>query len=323
VRLYAEDPAHDWAPQTGEITEFDIGGTHLAKLGDHGVRIDSAVGSGSTVGIHYDPMLAKVIAWGPDRTQTCRMLADALRRSRIHGLTTNARLLRTILADRDFRSGRMHTSLLDERLDTWLQSGRTDLTVVAAAAALADAAAAPVERAVQQRIPAAWRNAPSADLTRSYRVGDDELQVAYRSVRGQLQLADTSLEVVQVALDEVRLAIDGVTSSYRVTRRGTTTFVDGPNGSTDLEQVPRFAAPEPTTAGSLLAPMPGVVTSLEVTTGAVVTAGQPIMVLEAMKMQHTITAPVDGTVGSLPIAVGTQVSGGTVLAVIDETDSEQ
>lgn len=323
VRLYAEDPAHDWAPRTGSISEFDIDGTDFEKLGDYGIRVDSAVGTGSTVGIHYDPMLAKVIAWGPDRARACPMLADALRRGRIHGLTTNARLLRTILADPDFRSGHMHTSLLDERLDTWLQSDRTDLTVVAAAAALADAAAASVEGTVQQRIPTSWRNAPSADRTRSYRVGDEELQVTYRSVSDRLQLTDPSLEVVQVAPDEVRLAMGGVTTSYRVTRCGTTTFVDGPDGSVDLEQVSRFTAPEATATGSLLAPMPGVVTSIEVEAGTVVTAGRQLMVLEAMKMQHTITAPVDGTVGSLPVAIGDQVAAGTVLAVIDETDSDR
>lgn len=323
VRLYAEDPAHDWAPQTGRIEEFVVAGTQFETLADHGIRVDSAVGTGSSVGIHYDPMLAKVIAWAPDRARACRLLSDALRRSRIHGLTTNTALLRTILADPDFRSGRMHTSLLDERLDTWLQANRIDLAVVAAAAALADAASASAEGTVQQRIPSAWRNAPSADRTRRYRVGDTELQVDYRSVRGRLQLTDSSLEVVQVTPDEVRLAIDGVAATYRVTRRGTTTFVDGPNGSVDLEQIPQFTPPRSTTAGSLLAPMPGVVTSIQVDAGAEVTAGQHLMVLEAMKMQHTITAPTDGTVSSLPVAVGAQVAAGTVLAVIDETGSEQ
>ncbi|GGB27165.1 acetyl/propionyl-CoA carboxylase subuit alpha [Flexivirga endophytica] len=322
VRLYAEDPARDWAPQDGEIAEFSFKATYFDRPTNFGVRVDSAVGAGSTVGIHYDPMLAKIIAWAPDRTSACRMLADALRRCRIHGIATNARLLRAILRDPDFLAARMHTSLLDERLAGWLQSGRPDLTGAAGAAALADAAAASSEGVVQQRIPTAWRNAPSADRTRRYRAGSEEIEVGYRSVRGRLQLAAGELETIRVTPDEVLLRSGNVTSSYRVSRRGTTTFVDGPDGGTDLEQVPRFTAPESDVAGSLLAPMPGVVTAVDVDTGAVVSAGQQLLVLEAMKMQHTITAPADGVVGSLSVAVGDQVAAGTVLAVIDESSSE-
>ncbi|HWC24888.1 MAG TPA: biotin carboxylase N-terminal domain-containing protein [Flexivirga sp.] len=323
VRLYAEDPAHGWAPQTGRIAEFDFAATEFEIPSEFGIRVDSAVGAGSAVGIHYDPMLAKVIAWGPDRARACRMLVDALRRGRIHGLATNARLLRTILQDPGFLAGHMHTSLLDEQLDDWLRSTQPDLTAVATAAALADAEAASTNSAVQQRIPTVWRNAPSADRTRRYRCGGDEVEVSYRSVRGHLQLADGDHHAVQVTPDAVRLVTNGVSASYLVTRSGTTTFVDGPGGSVDLEQVPRFTPPEQEVAGSLLAPMPGVVTAVAVELGAAVTAGQQLMTLEAMKMQHSITAPVDGVIESLPVAVGTQVAAGTMLAVIDESASER
>ncbi|NNG37978.1 biotin/lipoyl-binding protein [Flexivirga sp. ID2601S] len=327
VRLYAEDPAHGWAPQTGVVESFEFPAAiaEFAKLDRPGLRLDSAVESGSTVSIHYDPMLAKVIVWGPTREAATRMLSDALRRGRVHGVLTNAAVLRSIMTDEEFVAGRVHTSLLDERIEQWIEAaGAPDTTQAVTAAALADATAAQRSRPVQQRIPAAWRNVPSQDQTRTYLHGDDEVTVAYRSVGGRLTPADQTLAAEQVDADGVRLRSGEVVSAYRVDRAEDVTFVDGPHGAIDLTLEPRFVDPQEAVAsGSLLAPMPGVVTAVSAAVGDSVTAGAPLLVLEAMKMQHSITAPADGVVSELPVSVGTQVTAGAVLAVIDENDSAE
>ncbi|MEU4164953.1 biotin carboxylase N-terminal domain-containing protein, partial [Actinoplanes sp. NPDC026670] len=110
VRLYAEDPAGGFTPQTGRIRTFDFPSS---------VRVDSAVEAGSTVGVHYDAMLAKVVAYAADRDAAIRRLGDALRRGRVHGVVTNLDLLRAVISDDEFTAGRIHTTLLDQRLDQW------------------------------------------------------------------------------------------------------------------------------------------------------------------------------------------------------------
>ncbi|MEO8852112.1 MAG: biotin carboxylase N-terminal domain-containing protein [Allobranchiibius sp.] len=323
VRFYAEDPATDWAPQTGTVRSFDFPSatTTFELPTTYGVRLDSAVEAGSRVGIHYDPMLAKVIAWGPDRLSTARMLSDALRRARVHGVVTNAALLRVMLDDPDVLAARMHTSLLEDKAVDWIEQSVSGARhdVIATAAALADAAAATADAGVQRRIPTAWRSVPSQSRSRSYLFGNDVVCVSYRHVDGVLRSDDSTVETVEVSGEVVVLVADGVRQRFEITR--TYAFVDVwcQFGSWTLQRMPRFTDPEEQVgAGSLVAPMPGVVVSLSVAQGDHVTAGETLLVLEAMKMQHTIRATTDGVVTELTPRVGEQVETGTVLAVIEQ-----
>lgn len=308
VRLYAEDPADSWQPQTGTIRTFDV-------PAGRGVRIDSGVESGSVVGIHYDAMLAKVVAHGDDRRQAIRSLAGTLRRTKVHGVATNIDLLIAILADQEFAAGRIHTALLDERLDAWTQPRLDDLAMrkVALAAALAEASTATARAKVLGRIPTAYRNVPSQPRTRSYEPG---LTVSYSS--GFVQHDLENVTVVEATPSRVVLDSDGVVETYAVTVGQGWVDVDGPHGSVDLTPVPMFVDPaDAVVEGSLLAPMPAAVISVAVADGQQVAKGDVIVVLEAMKMQHTITAPTDGTVTQLAASVGAQVESGAVLAVIE------
>ena len=315
VRLYAEDPAADYAPQTGTLRTFDIptGG---------GIRVDSAVESGSEVGIHYDAMIAKVIAHGPDRTTAIRALDGALRRARIHGLITNRDLLRAILTDEEFGAGRVHTALLTERIDAWTQSG-TDPGSAVVAAAVASAVHAARSSKVQSRIPTGYRNLPSQPRVRTFAVEgrEDELVVRYSNRRGEFIL--DGFTVVEAGTRSVTLETTaGIRSTYDVTIGDHAVDVDGPEGSFSFVPVPRFIDPSDVVAeGSLLAPMPAAVTQVAVVAGQSVQKGDVIVVLEAMKMQHTITAPADGVVAELDVSVGQQVESGAVLAVIDTPQS--
>lgn len=325
VRLYAEDPADEWRAQTGNVRAFEFPGAaaEFEVPRSYGVRVDAGVEPGSEVGIHYDAMLAKVVAWAPDRTQAVRMLRGALRRARVHGLTTNIDLLSAILTDEEFDAGRVHTQLLDDRLEQWTQPRRSldELQRYATAAALVQAYAAQSSARVQNSVPASYRNVPSQPRTRSYLVGVERVEVAYANERGRL--AVDGIEVVHVDENDVRLRHGGVSEAYAVSIEGDFVYVDGPTGSLDLRTVPRFSDPADAIAeGSLLAPMPAAVAAVSVAAGDTVTKGQTVVVLEAMKMQYTVGAPADGVVAEINVVAGQQVEAGAVLAVIEENDDE-
>ncbi|KHL10680.1 propionyl-CoA carboxylase alpha chain [Mumia flava] len=333
VRLYAEDPADDFAPQTGTVRAFEVPGVRarFGSLDAYGLRLDSGVEAGTDVGIHYDAMLAKVVAWAPDRNAAIRMLRGALRRSRLHGVTTNLDLLDGILGAPAFADPvSLSTLLLGDRLDDWAapRIASESRVAYATAAALARAAAVAAQAPVLARIPAGYRNVASQPHTVTFGVDDDELTVAYVSERGRLRPADGGLVAETVAPDRVVLVRDGVATAYGVVRSGATAGaetvdVDGPAGSLSLQVVPRFVDPaDQVAAGSLLAPMPAAVVSVAVEAGQRIAAGEVVVVLEAMKMQHTITAPTDGVVSELAATAGSQVESGAVLAVITEPDTE-
>ncbi len=315
VRLYAEDPAHDWQPQTGTIRGFDF------PTGP-GLRVDSAVEVGSVVGIHYDAMLGKVIAYGQDRDTALRILRNALRKAKIHGVTTNIELLRAILADEAFAAGKVHTALLGERLEAWSVSPFDESIThrYALAAAIADARKRSEEATVLRRVPTAFRNVPSQPRTRTYRRGDTDIAVTYENRRDRLTPVGWDRTRV-IHADPQRVVIDheGIVEAFDVAL-GSQVDIDGPAGSMTLVAVPDFLDPAEVVAeGSLLAPMPAAVASVSTENGHRVSKGDVIVVLEAMKMQHTITAPSDGVVTELSVKAGDQVESGAVLALIQDT----
>jgi propionyl-CoA carboxylase alpha chain len=311
VRLYAEDPDADYAPQTGTLRTFEI-------PAGPGIRVDSAVESGAKVGIHYDAMIAKVIAHGPDRTTAIRTLDGALRRAHIHGLITNRDLLRSVLADEEFVAGRVHTALLGERIDAWTAEP-DDVSAAVTAAAVASAVHAAQSSRVLSRIPTGYHNLRAQPRVRTFTLEgrDVELAVSYATTRDGAFVLD-NFTVVEAQPHRVVLERDGVRSTYAVALTQDRVDVDGPEGSRSFVPVPRFVDPSEVVAeGSLLAPMPASVTQVAVEAGQAVSKGDVIVVLEAMKMQHTITAPADGVVAELDVSVGQQVESGAVLAVIE------
>ena len=316
VRLYAEDA--DWTPQSGRLVTFDLpADTEFALLVGAGVRVDSGFASGDEVSTYYDAMLAKVIAWAPTREQAIRMLVRALRRARIHGVTTNRDQLVSILTDPVFVAGEMTT--------TWLESRPTPEpsevdrgTVVAAALMLAAADAA--RRTVQSGVPASWRNVVSQPQRTTF---EGHGPVEWWGTRDGFVV--DGVTVLEVSPTRARIEVDGVTTQTRghwsAARPGAPRelWVDGPAMSARLREVPRFTDPADAVAsGSLLAPMPGTVVKVAVEVGVTVAAGDEVLVLEAMKMQHTVTAPHAGTVTEINVEPGAQVASGEVLAVVEE-----
>ncbi|ALG85750.1 acetyl/propionyl/methylcrotonyl-CoA carboxylase subunit alpha [Gordonia phthalatica] len=329
VRLYAEDPAHDWQPQSGVVAHIDLPAkTRFGLLERPGIRVDSGIVDGSEISTFYDPMLAKVISWAPDRTQAAAILARALADARIHGLVTNRDMLVNTLREKDFLAGATDTSYLSEErvaeLSKPLAGDGADL-VAATAAALAQAAR---NRAAATAIPGApsgWRNLFSDYQSKQYVAADGtEITARYRVGRGgAVELPDLEgVDVASVTSDVVVLVRDGVARRYTVSIVDDQVFVDWPGASVTLTRAPRFVDPAAVQRpGSLLAPMPGSVIRVAVAEGDRVTAGQPLLWLEAMKMEHTISAPSDGIVSVLAVEEGRQLSVGDVLAVITDEES--
>ncbi|AEM88017.1 biotin carboxylase N-terminal domain-containing protein [Streptomyces violaceusniger] len=334
ARLYAEDPARDWRPQTGIMHRLEIAG----------LRVDSGPADGDAIGVHYDPMLAKVVAVAPTRAEALRRLAHGLERARIHGPVTNRELLVRALRHPEFAAARMDTGFLERHLAELTAAASDDdeaaslAELAALAAALADAARRPGTATVAGRL-GGWRNVPSQPQSRSYRAepGGTEHEVRYRLTRDGLHAegmpgvrvlgagagrgADSGLSTrpgPDAAPGRVVLDVAGVRRTFEVTAYGDRRYVDTPQGGHVFTALPRF--PDPTARaepGSLLAPMPGTVVRVaEVVVGDRVEAGQPLLWLEAMKMEHRVTAPAAGVLTALHATTGRQVEVGALLAVV-------
>ena len=316
VRLYAEDSAY--VPQSGRLVTFDLPADGaFGLLERQGVRVDSGFASGDEVSTFYDAMLAKVMAWAPTREQAIRMLVAALRRARIHGVTTNRDQLVEILTDPVFVAGEMTTTWLESRPDAEPKDVDRATLVAGALMLAADDAA---RRTVQQGVPTAWRNVVSQPQRTTF---EGHEPVEWWGSRDGFVV--DGVTVLEVSPAHARLEVDGVTTETRgqisSDRPGgpREVWVDGPLLSARLREVPRFTDPADAVAsGSLLAPMPGTVVAVKVEPGAEVAAGDAVLVLEAMKMQHTVTAPHDGTVTDINVEPGAQVASGEVLAVVEE-----
>ncbi|MET7662349.1 biotin carboxylase N-terminal domain-containing protein [Streptomyces sp. NPDC005373] len=301
ARLYAEDPAAGWAPQTGTLYRLSV---------PEAVRLDTGFTDGDPIGVHYDAMLAKVVAHAPTRAEALRKLAGALERSVVHGPVTNRELLVRSLRHDEFIAGGADTGFYDRHLAALTAPSPDPYAPLAAA--LADAHG-------RSRF-GGWRNVASQPQVKHYRTEPDgaEHEVRYRHTRDGL--AADGVRVVRATPALVVLEVDGVVRKFDVAAHGEQVYVNG----AALTVLPRL--PEPVARqepGSLLAPMPGTVVRLAegLAEGVTVAAGQPLIWLEAMKMEHRITAPASGTLTVLHAAPGRQVEVGALLAVVQEDQS--
>ena len=323
VRLYAEDVPAGFLPVTGTLHRFAVPAAP-------GIRVDTGFTDGSVVSPHYDAMLAKVIAHGRTRAGAARRLAAALAGARIHGVTTNRGLLAAILREPEFGAGGTDTGYLSRHEPAALAaSARPSTRTHALAAALAGQAANRAAAPVLGSLPSGWRNVFSAAQRVSYTADGEQYDVAYRVTGSIIQAwvngerAGETLILYAASPDRLDLEIDRTRRVYLIQQAGGVTYVDASDGSSALAQVPRFGDPQRAApAGSLLAPMPGLVLRVLAEVGAAVSAGQPLLVLEAMKMEQTVSAPADGVVAELRAKAGEQVSTGQILAVLEAAEED-
>jgi len=315
ARLYAEDPRNDYLPVTGPILGFEFPEFQ-------GLRVDSAVEAGSTVTVHYDPMLAKVVAHASNRETATRLLASALRRAHIHGLTTNRELLVHILEHPEFATGETDTHFLQRNDARVLGRPLLDEAgerLASLAAAIADQAEERRSARVLTPIPSGWRNSPSQRPHRAY-VGDHGTHDIRYDMSRPFAVGGLGTVTVRAGSPHhVALAIGDEEHRFEVARYGDIRHVDSVAGPARLVVVPRFPVKEAEEdSGSLHAPMPGRVIRVEVAVGDTISEGVGLLVMEAMKMEHTLRAPHGGTVSQVLCAADDQVEAGEILVVVDE-----
>jgi acetyl-CoA/propionyl-CoA carboxylase, biotin carboxylase, biotin carboxyl carrier protein len=321
ARVYAEDPARGFLPTGGRVLR-------LEEPTGPGVRVDSGLRAGLSVGSDYDPMLAKVVGWGPDRAAALRELRAALRRYTLLGVPTNLAFLDRLLADDDVAAGRLDTGLVERRLAALI---RDELPAdVLAAAGLARLLAAQPAGPVVDRfaVPDGWRlGEPAWALWRMSTPGGEAVDVRVRGLpdRAQVRLGDG--EPVDVAgcwagADGTDLLVrfGGLARRYAYAEDGSRAWLGRDGRVWVLRESDRLAAARPRGAaagGPLLAPMPGTVTVVRVAPGERVVAGAALVVVEAMKMEHVLAAPVDGVVTEVRVRPGQAVALDEPLATVE------
>jgi 3-methylcrotonyl-CoA carboxylase alpha subunit len=324
VRVYAEDPARDYLPQTGKLV-------HLAMPSESAhVRVDTGVVQGDSVSVFYDPMIAKLVVWDEDRPRAVTRLKRALEASEVMGLATNLSLLSAVAAHPAFLAGDVHTGFLGQHA---LQLGvkpetERELLVLGAVGKLE-------KRAAQARMDNGEdRYSPWAD-TRAFRLNDDgrdvlaftlgerTLELALRFMRKGLQLTLPDGAVVTLGderLDGTRVSCiaDGVRLSGTYVELDDRAFVTARGHTLELgdARAQHQGDDDAGSAGAVRAPMPGKVIAVLVEKGARVLKGQPLLRLEAMKMEHTLSAPLDAEVAELSVQSGDQVEEGSTLLVL-------
>jgi acetyl/propionyl-CoA carboxylase alpha subunit len=312
VRLCAEDADREFLPTTGTLHAVEIPET---------VRADIGVVAGSEIGIHYDSMLGKVIAHAPTRSEAAQVLGRALEQAWLPGVVTNRELLVRILAHPAFLAGELHTHFLDQHAGE-LASPQPGLDRLRVAAIAATLAAIERRRDSHAFAPPGWRNVRSADQACVYHHGDREVQLGYRPTGDgfEISIGGKATPVTRVALagDRVTFTEYGAhRRSARVVVAGGRHYVLADGALTVLVEEPRFPDhAHEAVKGGLVAPMPGKVVKVLVTEGQEVAAGAALVVLEAMKMEHTVRAADAGTVKTLHVAVGDQVDADRLLAVV-------
>ena len=366
ARLYAEDPSRGFLPSTGDLVHLRLPGsnapsgaeTGVERLspGADGIRVDTGVRTGDTVSMHYDPMIAKVIAWGPDRDDAADRLAAALAATEVVGLTANNGFLRSLVDHPRFRAANFHTRLIEERLDEFPPADAEaasdeDLAIAAwAVASRDDAAAGEVSRGAAVLGEGDHREDPWSPWNRRdhWRMngtgerivrlrpggGDPEsvVEIVVRGGGGGGGAATAGAAAYDLRLPSGREAavsgepardrrwhvdIDGTRQPVTVVAQGERlTLFRGGRRIAFARHDPGAVSGGLEMAGGLTAPMPGRIVSVLVEPGESVREGQAVLVLEAMKMEHTLVAPADGTVEEVRFAPGDLVDEATELVVL-------
>jgi len=314
ARVYAEDPAHGFLPTGGDVLA-------VVEPDAAGVRVDSGLAAGMVVGSDYDPMLAKVVAYGADRAAALRNLDRALADTAVLGVVTNIEFARFLLADPDVVAGRLDTGLLDRRAGDFVAAPPSDEQFIAAATFswLRRFAAAGADL---WEVPSGWRVGGRAPVSIRLRSGDrtDHVHITGTPDAAQVRIEDGESRSLQAGLADRRLTLtlDGLRTEYTVAVADNTLWLAGGGLVAAVEEVreaPVRPDEEHTGDAELTSPMPGAIVAVSVDDGAGVEAGTVVVTVEAMKMEHALTAPVDGVV-ELLVAVGDQVKVGQTLARI-------
>ncbi|MGE2816069.1 acetyl/propionyl/methylcrotonyl-CoA carboxylase subunit alpha [Mycobacterium heidelbergense] len=323
ARVYAEDPARGFLPTGGRVLQvFEPSGA--------GVRVDSSLLAGTVVGSDYDPMLSKVIAFGADRDEALARLDRALAQTAVLGVQTNVEFLRFLLADERVRAGDLDTALLDERVADFAPLPAPD-DVLAAGGLFRQWALARRANGDLWAAPTGWRvggrGSPVRTAMRTpLRTETVSVWGPPEAARVQVGDGEKSSASVQVERSRLSMTLDGLRRDYRWAEADRHLWIADERGTWHLreaeeQKIHRAAGAQ---QAEIVSPMPGNVIAIAVDSGAEVSEGDVVVVVEAMKMEHSLSAPVSGRAEVL-VSVGDQVSVDQILArlIPDEESKDE
>ena len=314
ARLYAEDPANEFLPATGTLIAYET---------DEGIdaRWDTGIEQGSVIGTDFDPMLAKVIAKGKNRTDAANKLALALQSLHIGGVTTNRDFLVASLRSKHFHKGQTTSDFIEKakpQRSVILKGQQLEQAVTAAALWIQGENRN--NASLLKNAPSGWRNSRLPRQKISFEYSDEEINVTYKANRdGSFDLNEnTEATILKWTTTGIDLEVNNTRFFSKVTRENDNLVVHGPWGDALLKILPRFILPgSELQAGGLVAPMPGKVIDLKVKVGSKVKKGDTLVILEAMKMEHQVKAIEDGKVTQVLIKKDDQLENGALLMIVD------
>ena len=313
ARLYAEDPNNDFLPEIGTLIAFEENNSAEA-------RWDTGVNKGTVVGTDFDPMLAKIISYAPNRTDAAGKLAKALESAHIGGVKTNRDFLVNCLKTKEFLDGDTTSDFIERvKPSRKLEINQSEIEHASAIAAMWMQQQNRNNSNVAKFMPSGWTNGRLPNQKVTFEFENTEYDFEYKQKRDQKFLFSNNKEAFIYSSDEdgMDMIFDGKRHYSRVTVSKNNILVHMPFGDVMLELKPRFKMPgTEVTIGGLIAPMPGKVIDVKVKKGKKVKAGDTLVILEAMKMEHSIKASEDGTVSELLISVNDQVENGALLMVV-------
>ena len=313
ARLYAEDPAKNFLPATGTLIAYEVD-TNIDA------RWDTGVEQGSIIGTDFDPMLAKVIAKGKNRTDAANKLALALQSLHIGGVTTNRDFLVECLRSPHFHKGNTTSDFIDiAKPKKSKELSKSQLEVAAITAALWIQGENRENATLLKEIQSGWTNSRLPKQKISFQSGSEEISISYKSNRnGFFNINnDIKAKVIKWNTHGVDIEIENTRFFSKITRSNETLVIHGPWGDILFKIMPRFKSiGQEVKDGGLIAPMPGKVIDLMVEVGSKIKKGDTLVVLEAMKMEHAIKAIEDGVIDELFIKNNDQVENGALLMVI-------
>ncbi len=321
ARVYAEDPAAGFLPTGGRVLDL-----RLPRA--DGARVDSGLAVGTVVGSDYDPMLAKVIVHGVDRAQALDRLVVALSETAVLGVRTNVEFLRALLGDPDVRAGRLDTQLVERNLAELTRADEAPDAVFAAAALDELLGLAPTGPVVDPwDVPSGWRLGRAASVPFRLTCGGRDVTVTVCPSAGTVAVGDAAPVPASAVRDGGGLRVRYGDRELRFARAqdGDTLWLAADGGAWAVAEhsLLEGAGGAAGAAGPITSPMPGTVLVVKAAVGDAVTAGQPLLVVEAMKMEHTITATADGVVAEIPVRAGQQVALNQTLAVVTPAEADR
>ncbi|MDA9130792.1 biotin/lipoyl-binding protein [Gammaproteobacteria bacterium] len=313
ARLYAEDPGNNFLPEVGTLIAYD---TEMA--GD--IRWDSGVEQGYKVGTDFDPMLSKVIAWAPNRIDAINKLARGLEKAHFGGVKTNRDFLISCLRNESFIKGNTTTDFIErEKPNSEQVLSENQIFNASAAIALWVAMGNRASDEVTDFMPSNWTNGRMPHQRIKLMILKNEIEIKYQLKRsGLFEVMGTNCKIHAVDESGIDVEVGSHRFFAQVTRADDQILINMPFGDLDAVIVPRFIEPgNEVPEGGLVAPMPGKVIEVKVKKGDKVKAGDTLIIIEAMKMEHSIKATENGKIAKLMVSLNQQVDNGATLLVLD------